>query len=93
MSIGISVFVSTVIYLLYLELNPKITGIWLRRDSSNILRITWNGLWGLMVYPFKNRLMWMPSLWDMNVYIAVPLISLVVYTCIHYFKLNLNFSL
>lgn len=38
--IGLSIFLSILIYLLYLEINPKITGIWLRRDYTNTLRLT-----------------------------------------------------
>jgi hypothetical protein len=70
----IPLILSIIIYLLYLELNPKITGIWLRRDSENCLRITFNGLWKFIKYPFQNIKMWYPNLWDMNVFISIPLL-------------------
>ena len=63
------------IYLLYLELNPKITGIWLRRDSNNNYFIALSSLLNFILYPIKNKQLWYPYLWDMNIFIAVPIIS------------------
>ena len=70
--IGLSIFLSILIYLLYLEINPKITGIWLRRDYTNTLRLTLNGLWGFITYPLKNIKMWNFNVWDINVFISIP---------------------
>ena len=80
--IGLSICLSIIIYLLYLEINPKITGIWLRRDSTNTLRLTFNGLWNFIIYPFKNIKMWNINLWDINVFISIPLLFFTIYSLI-----------
>lgn len=72
-------FISTIIYLLYLELNPKITGIWLRKNSENKLVLTLHSLKDFFAYPFKNYKMWKPNMWDMNPFVSIPIISFGIY--------------
>ena len=77
-NIVINILISCAVYLSYLELNPKITGIWLRRDSSNRYRLSLGGLKDFILFPFKNYRMWYPSMWDMNIFISIPTISYVI---------------
>ena len=79
-------FFSILIYFLYLEINPKIRGIWLRKGDDNRLNITLNGLKNFILYPFKNIKMWLPNMWDMNVFVAIPIISSLGYLLTEYYK-------
>ena len=67
--------VSIIIYILYLEVNPKITGIWLRKDHNNKIVLTLYNLKDFFLYPFKNKKMWLPNIWDMNPYISIPILT------------------
>ena len=66
---------STLIYLIYLELNPKITGIWLRKDSYNRTIISLGSLWNYIIFPFKEIKLWYPQFWDLNIFISVTIIK------------------
>ena len=72
-------FIATIIYILYLEINPKITGIWLRKDSNNNIVLALHNLKDFFAYPFKEYRMWIPNMWDMNPYISIPLLSSGIY--------------
>ena len=82
--------ISLIIYLAYIELNPKITRIWLRRDSSNQFIISLKSLWGYIMYPFKEIQLWYPSMWDLNIFISIPLISVLLYGIRYYYYLIYN---
>ena len=82
--------ISLIIYLAYLELNPKITGIWLRRDSTNQFIISLKSLWGYIMYPFKEIQLWYPSMWDLNIFISIPLISVLLYGIRDYYIIYNN---
>lgn len=79
-------FFSILIYFLYLEINPKIRGIWLRKGDDNQLHITLKGLKNFIIYPFKNIKMWLPNMWDMNIFVAIPIISSFSYLLTEYYK-------
>ena len=66
---------SIFIYLLYLELNPKITGIWLRKNSYNSTVISLGSLWDYVIFPFKEIKLWYPKFWDLNIFISFPIIT------------------
>ena len=83
---GFIVILSVFIYLLYLELNPKITGIWLRKGDDNKFKITLSGLKDFIMYPFKQKKMWLPNLWDMNFFVSIPIISGSIYFMKEYFN-------
>jgi hypothetical protein len=72
-------FIATVIYVLYLEINPKITGIWLRKDHNNRVVLALHNLKDFFAYPFKEYRMWKPNMWDMNPYISIPIITSSIY--------------
>jgi len=73
------ILVSLIIYVLYLEINPKIRGIWIRPNSEGNYVISFYGLYDLFIYPFKNIKMWFPMMWDMNVYISIGFITFIIY--------------
>ena len=81
---------SFIIYLAYIELNPKITGIWLRRDSSNQFIISLKSLWGYIMYPFEEIQLWHPSMWDLNIFISIPLIGILLYGIRHSYNMLSN---
>ena len=74
----INISSSMMIYLLYIELNPKIGGIWLRRDSFNKLVLSLDSLYHFLIYPLKEFRMWLPSMWDANVFVSVPTIYFIL---------------
>ena len=66
---------SFIIYLAYIELSPKLGNIWLRKDAAGIRRLSLWGLKDFLLYPLKQYRVWHPMLWDLNVFVSVPLIS------------------
>ena len=77
-------FVSFLLYLAYIEFNPKLSNIWLRKDSLGIRRISLGGLKDFLLYPLSEYRVWYPNLWDLNVFISVPLISVGLNFIINY---------
>ena len=53
-------------FLLYLELNPKLTNIWFRIGSDGKRHFNLNSIVHFMSYPFKGTLFWQPENWDLN---------------------------
>ena len=68
--------VSFILYIAYIELSPKLGNIWLRKDALGIRRLSLIGLKDFLLYPLKQYRVWYPNLWDLNVFVSVPLISL-----------------
>jgi hypothetical protein len=54
-------FLITVGFIAYLELSPGMGNIWYRNN-----RLMPIGALRVMIYPFKNRQMWWPGVWDIN---------------------------
>jgi hypothetical protein len=77
---------SIFIYFLYLEINPKIRGIWLRKGDDNKLSFTLAGIKNFVLYPFKDRRMWFPKMWDMNAFVSIPLLTGTLYLIVEYFN-------
>ena len=76
---------SLIIYILYLEIDPKITGIWVRKNSNNKYIVSFSGLKNLFLYPFKEFRMWLyPSMWRVNPFISITLISGIIYCFTEY---------
>lgn len=71
--------ISIVFYLLYLELNPKLTGIWLRIGSNNRYYLNLKGLINFFLYPFREKKVWNPLMWDLNPYISISLLTIGLY--------------
>ena len=80
---------SLILYLLYLELNPKLGNIWIRYDENNIRRIGWHSITGLIdftIYPLKNFRMWFPKFWDLNPFISLSFVTTIIYWTTQYFN-------
>ena len=60
-------FIGLLIFILYLELNPKLGNIWYRHASSGNKELQPDSLMHFLSYPFKSTLFWEPVNWDMNV--------------------------
>ena len=71
--------ISFFIYMIYLEVNPKIGGIWLRKDQNNKFVLTLHSLKDFITYPLKDSRMWWPKMWDVNSFISIPLITGTLY--------------
>jgi hypothetical protein len=58
------------LFIIYLELSPKLSNIWIRCDSNNILKICPGGIRTMLYKPFQNLFFWKPEFWDINFYIG-----------------------
>lgn len=59
-------FLSFMIYMLYVETNPKMGGIFFRPDSTGVFKFSLLGIVPLLLYPFKSLDFWYPWNWDLN---------------------------
>ena len=74
----------TFYWILYLELNPQITGIWLRPDENNQLVFCPHNILRLIIQPFKSIEYWTYyQLWDIN-YFIVMFFLLITQTILDY---------
>ena len=55
-----------VLFILYLEVSPKLGNIWFRYSSEGVRTIQPDSLAHFLSYPFKNKLFWKPENWDLN---------------------------
>ena len=51
----------TIGYLLYIQFSPKMGKIWWRNGNFTPM-----GAINLAIYPFQNKEMWKPCMWDIN---------------------------
>ena len=63
----------TVVFLLYIQFSPTMGNIWYRCGYFTPM-----GALNVMVYPFKNILMWKPNMWIIN-YPIWLIVSLVLF--------------
>ena len=71
--------VSTTLFALYVQYNPKMGNIWIRKnDEGEELFVPRNFL-NLIVEPFKNISFWHPGSWDIN-WVFVTFSSIGLYT-------------
>ncbi|MEX0596658.1 MAG: hypothetical protein WD512_09165 [Candidatus Paceibacterota bacterium] len=71
--------ISFVIWMLYLELNPKLGGIFFRPDSNNVPKFKFTNVIPMLKYPFQNWNFWYPSNWDLN-FMIFSNIGSIIYT-------------
>ena len=76
---------SWVIFLFYLELNPKIGGIFFRPDSTGEMRFRLGGVVPMLYYPFQSINFWYPWNWDLN-FLVFTNLGAGVYTLLKYLK-------
>ena len=89
------------IFLIYLEFNPKLGNIFIRKTEYGYKKLNLNGLKLYFLYPFRNTLFWNIHFLDLNWIIYATLFGVIniifkkllkfsglikVY-CIHYFIL------
>ena len=72
------------LYLIYLEVSPKLGNIWIRCNSDNKLKICPSGIFLMLKAPFYNLYYWNPKFWDINFYAGGFLFTILLY----YIKLN-----
>lgn len=53
-------------YLAYLELSPRLGGIWIRPNDKGQNVISMASLWAMISYPFSHLSMWNIRNWDIN---------------------------
>lgn len=74
-------FLGLILFILYLELSPKLGNIWFRYASTGEREIQPESLLHFLSYPFKNGLFWKPENWDLN-FIVMSGLSGAAYTLI-----------
>lgn len=69
-------------FAIYLETNPTIGDVWIRRNHNNKFELNFGSLLKYYTKPFTTSIFWNPRLWDLNPYIFSTLImSGYVITC------------
>tara|TARA_Y100001954_G_C15741095_1_gene568414 strand:+ start:849 stop:1067 length:219 start_codon:yes stop_codon:yes gene_type:complete len=69
-------------FLIYLEISPKLTNIWLRKDSENITRFHLHGIIAMLLKPLTDAIFWNPFFWDINYYIGAYIFTLILDKCV-----------
>jgi len=64
---SIGLLISIVMYGFYLELNPRIGGIFRRPDANGQTRFNLRGILPVLKYTFTSVSFWKPSDWDLNI--------------------------
>ena len=59
-----------VIFIIYLEISPKLKNVWIRCNSDNVLQICPGGIWNMLKKPFSDIYFWYPQFWDLNYYVG-----------------------
>jgi hypothetical protein len=74
----LAIIISTIIFAIYVEINPKMTNIWYRLNSTGEKTIQLENLFHLMSGPFRYSFYWYPQYFDINyiVYLIVVFIIL-----------------
>jgi hypothetical protein len=62
-----------VLFSAYLELNPKLTNIWYRIDSSGFRSINLESYWHFITRPLVSIDFWYPENWDMNYFLGATI--------------------
>lgn len=84
---------SIFIFILYLEINSKLGGIWLRYNSKNQLIFSPIGIYNMVVYPLKNLQLWFPQNWDINFFMFTGLLTIFIQLLVEKFKKSQNESI
>jgi hypothetical protein len=77
----ISFIISVIIFILYVELNPKITNVLFVKSTNDYKIIEFKNLINLMIGPFKYDFYWLPNYLDVNyiIYFVVVFILFELY--------------
>lgn len=79
---------SFIIWLLYLELSPKLGGIFFRPDSTGKFRFRLEGVLPMLAYPFQSVEFWKPTNWDLNFIVSSGLGG-IIYALLKYYQSTL----
>jgi hypothetical protein len=60
------IFLTTILYLLYIQFSPQMGNIWWREDHFTPM-----GAIYVMLYPLKEIKMWSIEMWDINYFIWI----------------------
>ena len=55
-----------ILFILYLELSPKLGNVWYRYTSNGNRELQPKSLLHFLCYPFRDTLFWRPENWDLN---------------------------
>lgn len=69
MSLWLWLLIVFIIWILYLELSPKLGKILIRPNSSGGYSFSFAGIGSLMLKPFQEAIFWNPKFWDLNIYV------------------------
>ena len=75
----IATIISLIIFAIYVEINPKLTNIWLRFNSSGNKVISLGGLFELIKAPLFNNYYWQFQFLDINYFIYLFIILLIIF--------------
>ena len=88
-NIYIKAIISIFIWILYLEINPNIGGIWIRPDSNNNKKILLGNIVNFIKNTLHLREMWTINFLDVN-FITANLILIIILTIIENYFLKNN---
>ena len=71
----LTIFIITLLFLLYIQYSPGMGNIWYRNNEY----FSPMGALHVMVFPFQNVQMWYPTMWDIN-YIMWLLLGVFVHS-------------
>jgi len=81
----LAILISTIIFAIYVEINPSMTNIWYRITADGSKTIQMENLFKLMSGPLIYDFYWYPRYFDINyfIYLLVVFILIEIYTVIN----------
>ncbi len=69
-----------ILWIVRIEFGPGLGNIWLRMDASGCRVFNLQGMWAMLIAPWKELAagrtwLWWPSYWDMNVWVWLGLLG------------------
>ena len=74
----ISIPIYIILFILYLEVSPRLGNVWLRYDHRGKLRIHIGSLLQFIYQPFTNSFFWKPEFWDLNIYVGIYIFTIII---------------
>ena len=75
-----ALFLYLVLFALYIEASPSMGNIWFRNDVNNVKKFQITGLISVIISPLRVKELWLPKNWDINFFVGIIIVSLLVYT-------------
>lgn len=75
------IFISTILWILYLEFNPKLGGIWIRYDSSGNKKIFLQNIFYFIIETLSCKQFWFFEFIDLN-FFYITGINLIIFSII-----------